>query len=100
MTTNSAYSARLDEARVAAVCEALRADVASGRFAEDPLNMVGERELESFRRPEAGFTCGVLDGYTVCVAAKQGGFQEALTRAPPMPMPISGSVSHSRGGTP
>ncbi len=100
MTTNSAYAARLDEARVASVCEALRAEVESGRFAEDTLYVVGERELESFRRPEAGLTCGVLDGYTVCVSAKQGGFQEALTHAPPMPPPVSGSARQTQAPAP
>lgn len=82
MTTNSAYSARLDEPKVQAVCEALRADIRSGRFAEDTLYVVGEREREAFQRPEAGLTCGELDGYRVCVAAKEGRFREALMRAP------------------
>ncbi|WP_164017840.1 DUF6311 domain-containing protein [Pyxidicoccus trucidator] len=81
LTTNSVYMARFDAARLKAVCEALRADVRSGRFAEDTLYVVDAKELAAFQRPEAGLTCGVLDGYTVCVAAKEGRFREALLRA-------------------
>lgn len=81
MTTNSAYVARLDEPRMKAVCESLRADVKAGRFARDTVYVVDEKEQEAFQRPEAGLACGVLDGYTVCVAAKEGRFREALLGA-------------------
>ncbi len=81
MTTNSAYVARLDAARMKAACEALRADIRSGRFAEDTVYVVDEQQREAFQRPGAGLTCGVLDGYTVCVAAKEGRFREALLDA-------------------
>ncbi|MFP2903908.1 DUF6311 domain-containing protein [Pyxidicoccus sp. 3LFB2] len=81
MTTNSAYLARFDAVRLRAVCEALRADVESGRFAEDTLYVVDTKELAAFQRPESGLACGVLDGYTVCVATKEGRFREALLRA-------------------
>ena len=82
LTTNSAYVARLDAPRMKAACEALRADVRSGRFQEDTLYVVDAKEREAFLRPEAGLTCGDLDGYTVCVAAKQGRFREALRDTP------------------
>lgn len=82
MTTNSVYSARLDAAKVHSTCEALRADVRGGRFSDDTLYVVGQEEQESFRRAEAQLTCGVLDGYTVCVSAKEGRFREALLSAP------------------
>ncbi|QSQ20770.1 hypothetical protein JY651_36905 [Pyxidicoccus parkwayensis] len=78
MTTNSMYLARFDAAKLKAVCEALRADVSEGRFATDTLYVVDAKEVAAFQRPEAGLTCGVLDGYTVCVAAKEGRFREAL----------------------
>ncbi|MCY1017436.1 DUF6311 domain-containing protein [Pyxidicoccus sp. MSG2] len=78
MTTNSAYLARFDAAKVRAACEALRDDVRDGRFATDTLYVVDAKEVSAFQRPEAGLTCGVLDGYTVCVAAKEGRFREAL----------------------
>lgn len=78
LTTNSAYVARYDEVKLKAQCEALRADVVAGRFATDTLYVVDEKEHYAFQRPEAGLTCGVLDGYTVCVAAKEGRFREAL----------------------
>lgn len=79
MTTNSLYPARLDKPRIEAYCEALRSEISSGRFAEDTVYVVSKKELAAFQRPE--LTCGELDGYTVCVAAKQGQFQEALARA-------------------
>lgn len=86
LTTNSVYLARFDAARLKAHCEALRADVRAGRFDGDTLYVVDEKEVPAFLRPEAGLTCGVLDGYTVCVAAKEGRFREALQRAwPPSP---------------
>ncbi|NMO20994.1 hypothetical protein HPC49_03070 [Pyxidicoccus fallax] len=81
MTTNSAYVARFDAPRMKAVCEALREDVRNGRFAEDTVYVVDEKERAAFQRPEAGLTCGVLDGYYVCVAAKEGRFREALRSA-------------------
>ncbi|MBZ4420371.1 DUF6311 domain-containing protein [Myxococcus sp. RHST-1-4] len=82
MTTNSAYVARFDAPRLKAACEALRADIRGGRFAEDTLYVVDTKERDAFQRPEAGLTCGVLDGYTLCVAAKEGRFREALRSAP------------------
>ncbi len=81
LTTNSAYLTRFDAAKLKALCEALRADVRSSRFAEDTLYVVDAKEVAAFQRPESGLTCGVLDGYTVCVAAKSGRFREALLRA-------------------
>jgi hypothetical protein len=82
LTTNSAYLARFDAARVKAMCEALREDIRSGRFAEDTVYVVDVKERTAFLRPEAGLTCGVLDGYTVCVAAREGRFREALLSVP------------------
>lgn len=82
MTTNSAALPRFDGVKMKALCEALRADVREGRFAEDTLYVVDVKEVAAFQRPEAGVTCGTLEGYTVCVAAKEGRFREALLRAP------------------
>jgi hypothetical protein len=87
MTTNSGYAARLDTASVRAMCQALRADVESGRLAEDTLYVVDAPERAQFQRLSPGVTCGMLDGFTVCVAAKEGQFREALTRAPSAPVP-------------
>ncbi|MDY7233149.1 DUF6311 domain-containing protein [Hyalangium rubrum] len=83
MTTNSVYPARLDRPRILAACQALRDELQQGRFAEDTLYVVGKKDLAVFQRP--GITCGVLDEYTLCVAAKQGSFQEALSRATQVP---------------
>jgi hypothetical protein len=85
LTTNSGYSARLDEARVTAVCTALRADIDSGHLAEDTLYVVDKPKLAVFQRLSPTVACGMLDGFPVCVAAKEGRFREALMRAPPPP---------------
>lgn len=82
MTTNSGYAARLDTASVRAVCQSLRADVESGRLSEDTLYVVDAPERARFQRLGPEVTCGVLDGFTVCVAAKEGRFREALLRPP------------------
>lgn len=87
MTTNSGYAARLDAARIRAVCQSLRADVESGHLAEDTLYVVDAPERARFQRLSPGVTCGMLDGFTVCVAAKKGQFREALMRAPSAPVP-------------
>jgi hypothetical protein len=87
MTTNSGYAARLNEASVLAMCESLRADVESGRLAEDTLYVVDAPEQARFQRLGPAVTCGLLDGFTVCVAAKEGRFREALMHAPSMPVP-------------
>lgn len=87
MTTNSGYAARLNEANVLAVCQSLRADVENGRLAEDTLYVVDAPELARFQRLGPGVTCGVLDGFMVCVAAKEGRFREALMRAASAPVP-------------
>jgi hypothetical protein len=87
MTTNSGYAARLDAASVRAVCQSLRADVESGRLAEDTLYVVDAPERARFQRLSIGVTCGMLDGFTVCVATKEGQFGEALMLAPSAPVP-------------
>ncbi|ATB34202.1 DUF6311 domain-containing protein [Melittangium boletus] len=81
LTTNSGYSARLNEKHVAEVCAALEADVENGRLAEDTLYVVDKPKLALFQRLGAGVTCGELDGFSVCVTAKEGRFREALVRA-------------------
>jgi hypothetical protein len=86
MTTNSGHAARLDEASVLAVCQSLRADVESGRLAEDTLYVVDAPERARFQRLGPGVTCGMLDGFTICVAAKEGQFREALLRAASAPV--------------
>ncbi|MCY1075737.1 DUF6311 domain-containing protein [Archangium lansingense] len=86
VTTNSAALARIDASQAMAACRSLRSDVQSGRFAEDTLYVVGKKQTAAFQRPE--LTCGVLDGYTVCVAARQGQFREALVRAPSVATPL------------
>ncbi|MFP2903850.1 DUF6311 domain-containing protein [Pyxidicoccus sp. 3LFB2] len=85
LTTNSGYAARINEEHVAAVCAALKADIESGRLAEDTLYVVDGPRLELFQRLGARVACGALDGFNVCVAAKEGRFREALLRAPPPP---------------
>lgn len=87
MTTNSGYAARLDAAQIRKLCQSLRADVESGHLAEDTLYVVDAPERARFERLGPGVTCGVLDGFTVCVAAKEGPFREALMRAPSAPVP-------------
>jgi len=86
LTTNSGYAARLDAANIRAVCQSLRADVESGRLAEDTLYVVDAPERARFQRLSPDVTCGMLDGFTVCVAAKEGKFREALMRAPSVPV--------------
>ncbi len=87
LTTNSGYSARLDEPRVAQVCATLIDDVEHGRLAEDTLYVVDAAKLPLFQRLEDRVTCGVVDGYTVCVAAREGRFREALKLAQQVPVP-------------
>jgi hypothetical protein len=87
ITTNSGYAARLDTASVRAVCQSLRADVESGHLAEDTLYVVDAPERARFQRLSPGVACGTLDGFTVCVAAQEGQFREALMRAPPALVP-------------
>lgn len=82
LTTNSAYAARLDESRVATVCAALVADVEAGHLAPDTLYVVDKPRLDLFQRLGPAVACGLLDGYSVCVAATQGRFRDALLRAP------------------
>ncbi|PTL78965.1 DUF6311 domain-containing protein [Vitiosangium sp. GDMCC 1.1324] len=102
LTTNSGYPARLDEKQIEAVCTALRADIESGRLAEDSLYVVDEPKLAVFQRLGPSVTCGVLDGFTVCVAAKEGRFREALMRAPSpsVPLPTPEGATPSAGSAP
>ncbi|WP_226994122.1 DUF6311 domain-containing protein [Myxococcus hansupus] len=88
LTTNSGYSARLNEPRVAEVCAALMDDVEHGRLAEDTVYVVDAAKRPLFERLGDRVTCGALDGYTVCVAARDGAFRESLKQAsPPPPAP-------------
>ncbi|MET0404044.1 MAG: DUF6311 domain-containing protein [Cystobacter sp.] len=80
LRSNSGYSARLHEPSVARVCEALKADVEEGRLAEDTVYVVDKPQWALFDRMGERVTCGELDGYRICVAAKQGGFRDALAR--------------------
>ena len=98
MTTNSVYPARFDEPKVLVVCKALQSDIESGRFAEDTLYVVEKKKWAAFQRPE--LTCGVLDGYRVCVAAKRSRFQEALARAAPTSWPVPEGASPSASSPP
>ncbi|WP_426755409.1 DUF6311 domain-containing protein [Myxococcus sp. Y35] len=93
LVTNSGYSARLNEPRVAEVCAALLEDIENGRLAEDTLYVVDTAKLPLFQRLGDRVTCGVLDGYTVCVTARDGRFREALRQAPPAPFPPSPAPS-------
>ncbi|WP_342374089.1 DUF6311 domain-containing protein [Myxococcus stipitatus] len=81
MTTNSAYSTRLNERKVATVCNALKEDVANGRLAEDTLYVVDGPRLAQFQRLGERVTCGTVEGFNVCVAASSGKFRELLLRA-------------------
>lgn len=85
LTSNSGYSARLDEPRVARVCAALMDDVEHGRLAEDTLYVVDAAKLPLFQRLGDRVTCGVLEGYTVCVTARSSPFRDALSHATPPP---------------
>lgn len=87
LTTNSGYSARLNEPRVAEVCAALLDDLEHGRLAEDTLYVVDTAKLPLFQRLGDRVTCGVLDGYTVCAPARNTGFREALRHAQPAAFP-------------
>ncbi|OJT22179.1 hypothetical protein BO221_24380 [Archangium sp. Cb G35] len=80
LTTNSGYSARLNEQKVDEVCQALRADVNAGRLSPDTLYVVDRREDETFRRLGEQVTCGTLDDFRVCVTAREGTFREALAK--------------------
>ncbi|WP_164000798.1 DUF6311 domain-containing protein [Pyxidicoccus caerfyrddinensis] len=82
MSTNSGYAARINENHVAAVCASLKADVEHGRLAEDTLYVVDPPRLELFQRQGERVTCGELEGFTVCVVAREGQFREALRRNP------------------
>ncbi|WP_284662616.1 DUF6311 domain-containing protein [Myxococcus sp. SDU36] len=85
LTTNSGYSARLNEPRIAEVCAALLDDVEHGRLAEDTLYVVDAAKLPLFQRLGDRVTCGMVDGFTVCVPTRDSAFREALKRAPPAP---------------
>ncbi|WP_254614334.1 DUF6311 domain-containing protein [Myxococcus sp. CA056] len=85
LTTNSGYPARLSEARVSEVCEALLADVSAGRLSPDTLYIVDPARLESFRRLGDAVTCGTVEGFQVCVAQREGRLREALSRSAPSP---------------
>ncbi|MBM7119143.1 DUF6311 domain-containing protein [Archangium primigenium] len=80
LSTNSGYSARLDERHVAEVCAALEATLEGGRLSEDTLYVVDASRHGWMRRMGERLTCGVLEGFTVCVAARTGRFREALSR--------------------
>ena len=88
LTTNSGYPARVNEARVTEACQALRSDVEQGRLARDAIYVVDPARRESFRRLGDAVTCGVLDGFQVCVAEREGRFREALARTAPLGMSV------------
>jgi hypothetical protein len=80
LTVNSGYLARRDERGIQAYCDALRADVAAGRFARDAVYVVHPQRLDLFTRAGSGMVCGLLEGYRVCVAADvPSPLREALT---------------------
>lgn len=47
----------------------------------------GGPTLPLFQRLGDRVTCGVVDGFTVCVPSRDSDFREALKRAPPAPFP-------------
>ncbi|MCP3102308.1 DUF6311 domain-containing protein [Myxococcus sp. K15C18031901] len=83
LTTNSGYPARVSEARVTEVCQTLQTDVEQGRLARDAIYVVDPARMALFRRLGDAVTCGVLDGFQVCVAEREGRFREALARTAP-----------------
>lgn len=93
MTTNSGYAARINEKHIAEVCTALTNDVENGRLADDALYVVDPPKLELFQRLGDRVTCGLVEGFTLCVTARESRFRETLLRTPvraPMP-PTAGS---------
>lgn len=68
MTFNSAYVARASMARLEAYCQQLEADVTAGRLAPDAVYVVEPGSIELFTRRSDNVTCGVLDGFNVCVS--------------------------------
>ncbi len=79
MTINSAYVARARMEDLAASCTKLTADVENGRLDPETVYVATSDTLPAFRR--AGATCGLLDGFAVCVSgAIRGPFFEAVER--------------------
>jgi hypothetical protein len=89
LTSNSGYAARLDEAHVARACAAQMEEVQSGRLADDTLYVVDTAKLPLFQRLGDRVTCGSLDGYSVCVTARDSRFRDALSHAPPPLFPTA-----------
>ncbi|MCP3060286.1 DUF6311 domain-containing protein [Myxococcus sp. K38C18041901] len=88
LSTNSGYVARINERHVEQSCEALVADVAQGRLSVDTLYVVDTPKLALFQGLGEQVTCGTVDGFNVCVAARDGRFREELLKtATRTPMP-------------
>ncbi|WP_141333576.1 hypothetical protein [Myxococcus sp. AB025B] len=81
LSTNSGYVARINERHVEQSCEALVADVARGRLSADKLYVVDPPKLALFQRLGEQVTCGNVDGFNICVAAREGRFREALLKS-------------------
>ncbi|GEN10531.1 hypothetical protein SAMN05443572_103299 [Myxococcus fulvus] len=93
MSTNSGYAARFNERHVQQVCEALKADAEQGRLSAETLYVVDTPKLALFQRLGEQVTCGRVDGFNVCVAAREGRFREVLLKSSeraPLP-PTAGS---------
>jgi hypothetical protein len=79
MTMNSAYVARARMEDLAESCTALAADIEAGRLDPYTVYVATSETLPVFRR--AGATCGLLDGFAVCVSGViRGPFFEAVER--------------------
>lgn len=79
MRINSAYTARVNDGRVAELCVAQLDALQRGQLT-DPrhLYVVAPSHLDYFLRAGAGMRCGVLDGYHVCASANAGALAAAL----------------------
>jgi hypothetical protein len=70
LTYNSGSLARTNHQRVQAYCDALKADVGTGRFARDTVYVVHPKWLAPFTKPGSGLVCGLLEDKHVCVSAE------------------------------
>ena len=79
MRINSAYTARVNDGRVAELCVEQLNALQQGQLT-DPrhLYVVAPNYLDYFQRAGSGMRCAVLDGYHVCAASSSKAFAAAL----------------------